>query len=1099
MESASPRARTRGEGTGWRMALLVPLIVLAAIGAVCAMTSLGELSKKLADHGGPAVDCKGAKIVGALIAHRDMLCLELAFTPKNAAAVFSAWSVPPAGGSALGLPAKIEVARQSIHVDWWFILSYVVFLSAAGLLLMWLLRHDRRTMSPVLFCCPIIAGMLDVAENLCILQLLASPERPDAVVAALGGTASAIKWLLLLVVIPIAVIWALVRLPWRARAPQQVVESFTEVLKAERAYVAERRQRAGSSAAEAQKIRPVGLSLSGGGIRSATFNLGVLQALSRLGVLSQVDYLSTVSGGGYIGSCLSSLLSHPANKNEPELKTHTFDANDQPYFTTSGDSFAFNPDLTAPPALRGFTGRDQLRHLRTHGDFLIARRSLLSRDTLRAVGNALGSTVYHILVTLLFTLAFAGLYLAAVGTMIGNLVEHVAHVLSPGPYVRALFDAGPGLGHWPFGSAVLLGVAAGLLGLLLEGLIHRCVPSSWLNSEGQSLEESREYLALWTIFWVTIVTAAATTWYWVHGNTPRLAFLVLPLGVYVGGQLTSFVLYPVVSMPSSIGRDTRSRFAGAHGLFTYLNVISLLLVAVPYLIVGLLLWRPGGKTVVAWLLSFLVARLLASGSTQKPAGGAAGILARLRGLSVPIRNALLSAIVAVLIAGSVILFCVWILELAGGIADPARLDPVSFPLAVGLTALALFVLLGVAVDFNKVSLHYFYRDRLVETYLQTFAPARDGTRSEVRKRDDSEMPLTELHGQWSDAVGPPRGVCPTSAPYHLVMAALNLTASRDMTRRNRKSDYFLFSKLYCGSESTGYMRSDRYRSGETKLARAMTISGAAASSAIGAQTFLAQSFALTFLGVRLGQWMENPRYRDGRRANRNEGGVFWPFYLLREMIGSTDATRRLVNVSDGGHTGDNVGICLLLKRRCAVIIACDAEADSLSAFGSLTEALRQIYIDENIRVEMDLDRLRPDPVTKRSARHWAVGRIRYPPIPAQGGAAATPAETGYLVVLKSSFVGGTEDSEPLKNYKQENPEFPHQSTVDQFFDDDQFESYRELGDHIGSRALDRLPDEAWHPEGGAAWTELWDARLRAAYELPDQAAGPDRRGGAVPV
>ena len=44
-----------------------------------------------------------------------------------------------------------------------------------------------------------------------------------------------------------------------------------------------------------------GLCLSGGGIRSATFNLGVLQALSRLGVLERLDYLSTVSGGGYIG------------------------------------------------------------------------------------------------------------------------------------------------------------------------------------------------------------------------------------------------------------------------------------------------------------------------------------------------------------------------------------------------------------------------------------------------------------------------------------------------------------------------------------------------------------------------------------------------------------------------------------------------------------------------------------------------------------------------------------------------------------------------------------------------------------------------------
>ncbi|ETX02862.1 MAG: hypothetical protein ETSY1_02080 [Candidatus Entotheonella factor] len=52
----------------------------------------------------------------------------------------------------------------------------------------------------------------------------------------------------------------------------------------------------------------VGLALSGGGIRSATFCLGVIQGLTRHGILKSVDYLSTVSGGGFIGSCLSSTL-----------------------------------------------------------------------------------------------------------------------------------------------------------------------------------------------------------------------------------------------------------------------------------------------------------------------------------------------------------------------------------------------------------------------------------------------------------------------------------------------------------------------------------------------------------------------------------------------------------------------------------------------------------------------------------------------------------------------------------------------------------------------------------------------------------------------
>ena len=56
---------------------------------------------------------------------------------------------------------------------------------------------------------------------------------------------------------------------------------------------------------------PIGLAISGGGIRSATFGLGVLQALARAGLLRRFDYLSTVSGGGYVGSFLGRLFSRP--------------------------------------------------------------------------------------------------------------------------------------------------------------------------------------------------------------------------------------------------------------------------------------------------------------------------------------------------------------------------------------------------------------------------------------------------------------------------------------------------------------------------------------------------------------------------------------------------------------------------------------------------------------------------------------------------------------------------------------------------------------------------------------------------------------------
>src|SRR4051794_2378003 len=53
------------------------------------------------------------------------------------------------------------------------------------------------------------------------------------------------------------------------------------------------------------KKNQTALCLSGGGVRSATFALGVIQALAQRGVLPRFDYLSTVSGGGFIGAWLS--------------------------------------------------------------------------------------------------------------------------------------------------------------------------------------------------------------------------------------------------------------------------------------------------------------------------------------------------------------------------------------------------------------------------------------------------------------------------------------------------------------------------------------------------------------------------------------------------------------------------------------------------------------------------------------------------------------------------------------------------------------------------------------------------------------------------
>ena len=82
---------------------------------------------------------------------------------------------------------------------------------------------------------------------------------------------------------------------------------FAAVEHAESAWIRERRASTGSVPPDAPLV---GLALSGGGIRSAAFNMGVLQVLARSGLLARTDYLSSVSGGGYIASCLTWLRAH---------------------------------------------------------------------------------------------------------------------------------------------------------------------------------------------------------------------------------------------------------------------------------------------------------------------------------------------------------------------------------------------------------------------------------------------------------------------------------------------------------------------------------------------------------------------------------------------------------------------------------------------------------------------------------------------------------------------------------------------------------------------------------------------------------------------
>ena len=112
-------------------------------------------------------------------------------------------------------------------------------------------------------------------------------------------------------------------------------------------------------------------------------------------------------------------------------------------------------------------------------------------------------------------------------------------------------------------------------------------------------------------------------------------------------------------------------------------------------------------------------------------------------------------------------------------------------------------------------------------------------------------------------------------------------------------------------------------------------------------------------------------------------------------------------------------------------------------FHGLTTLQRLAAIDLGVRIDINLDDLRLND-QRLSRSHFRFCRIRYP----KEGRGSED-EFGYLLYVKLSLTGN--EGEFLRRYRLDNPVFPHDSTVDQFFTEAQFEAYRSLGEHVGDK------------------------------------------------
>jgi hypothetical protein len=453
--------------------------------------------------------------------------------------------------------------------------------------------------------------------------------------------------------------------------------------------------------------------------------------------------------------------------------------------------------------------------------------------------------------------------------------------------------------------------------------------------------------------------------------------------------------------------------------------------------------------------------------------------------------------VAVYIAGAAIPFLLWMAYLYlcfAGIKDvningyhaPLWLSHVSqrwfgdnppfgtpiawFYLAIGIVLFLLSLLLAP----NANSLHRLYRDRLSKAFL--FDPTRiEGRRSGTGfKRESvpvSGLALTDRLKYEDFELAPIdrfklSQISWIDTPFPLINTALNIQGSKYANRRGRNADFFVFSPKFIGSGATQYVKTKEFEDDvpELDLATAMAVSGAAASSNMGASSIKALTPTLAILNVRLGYWVANPRQlAQDRKPSSIFASVFDQFYFLQELLGLMRESSGTIYLTDGGHI-ENLGIYELLRRRCQLIIAVDAEADPEMSFRSLVALQRYARIDLGVLIDLPWAEIRDGtraaseeiaksgglpPDAASHGPHCAVGKITYP-----------QDREGILLYVKSSITG--DENDYIVDYKRRFPSYPHETTADQLFSEEQFEVYRALGfhavnelfsgsDHVGMR------------------------------------------------
>jgi hypothetical protein len=864
-----------------------------------------------------------------------------------------------------------------------------------------------------------------------------------------------------------------------------------------------------------------GLGLSGGGIRSATFALGLIQGMAKAGLLPRFHYLSTVSGGGYIGSWLSSWATrHPGG-----IDGVVDDLN----------AWAEGKKIEADP----------IWYLRSYSSYVNPRHGVLSADTWTVVATYLRNLLLNwlVLVPLFWVVVLSlKIYLALVRLLpedwiTGFLLEHRR---------SAAVAAGA------IGSLCLIYGVAYIFSALVQKQSGETAAAAEAQRAAKMNTQSNFLLhCLFPVMLASLLLPLAWAWYPDYANaaTPRtwllwavIAGIDLRLVAWgasfgvaqwrgrvdhmqrgallhiaaaslvtgaLGGVLSWWILTTLFpGIAATVGEPSAASSDGALELPIYVCFAPpLLLVAMlanEAVFIGLVSrsaaiddedrewWgRVGGWLLIASLSwvglgipavfgPLTIHWLESQAPVLVPAlGGVSGVVAVVLGFHdrfealgkmVPKSGGILRGSMATLSAaifvGALAVTGNWLLDYVASAGDSglhctdtefadwwtncgkaaAMLQRSSELVPVLTTIVALLAFACVAqvfINLNRFSLHAVKRSRLIRAYLGSSNPDRHPNWFTGFDRADNLVMADIKAGRCmpSSAEGKP-----LRYPFHIVNTALNLVHGENLAWQQRKTASLTISPLHVGNRDLGYRRSRTYgHPNGISLGTALTISGAAASPNMGYSSSRIVGLVMRLFNVRLGVWLGNPGLPAGERTSNSEGPRLSAMWLVYEAFGLNDSKRPYVNLTDGGHF-ENLGLYELVQRRCRLIVVSDASFDPEFEFEDLGNAIRKIRIDLGIEITMDAIDMHPrfavDDVVEavEPGRPFATGRIRYP----EWNGDET--RDGALIYIKPGIYG--DEPRDVMNYAATHPDFPHESTADQWFDESQFESYRRLGRHV---------------------------------------------------